>query len=147
MQPTNSFEETLDRIIAKDPRYQRDAYQFVREALDVAQKKFCENQREPQHVSGGQLLEGVREYALAEFGPMTMTVFDEWGIRVSEDIGEIVFNMVEHSLLGKTDEDSRADFRAGFDFDEAFRKPFQPKRKKRSNRKKKARSRQGKTDS
>ncbi|MBG90023.1 MAG: hypothetical protein CMO80_24425 [Verrucomicrobiales bacterium] len=130
MQPTNTFDEALDRIVANDPRYHRDAYQFVREALDVAQKKFCGEQREPQHVSGRQLLEGVRDYALEEFGPMTLIVFQEWGITRCEDIGEIVFNMVDHTLLGKTDDDSRSDFQDGYDFDETFRVPFLPKAKK-----------------
>jgi uncharacterized repeat protein (TIGR04138 family) len=132
MLSTNSFEQTLERIVANDPRYHRDAYQFVREALDVAQKKFCEEKREPQHVSGRQLLDGVKDYALEEFGPMTLTVFGEWGIHNCQDVGDIVFNMVEHTLLGKTEEDTRADFKDAYDFREVFEFPFLPKNKKRA---------------
>jgi uncharacterized repeat protein (TIGR04138 family) len=57
---------------------------------------------------------------------MTLTVFSEWGIRTCEDFGEIVFNLVENSLLAKTKKDSREDFKGGYEFSEAFRKPFLP---------------------
>jgi uncharacterized repeat protein (TIGR04138 family) len=59
---------------------------------------------------------------------MTMTVLAEWGIRECADFGEIVFNMIEQNLLGKSDRDSRADFKEGYNFQEAFRRPFMPAR-------------------
>lgn len=129
-----SFEEGLEHILARDPRYQRDAYLFLREALDRTQKiVHRENPRHPasqsheeKHVTGQQLLAGIRECALAEFGPMAITVFAEWGIRNCRDFGEIVFNMVNNGLLKKTEDDSLADFEGGYDFEEAFRKPFLP---------------------
>jgi uncharacterized repeat protein (TIGR04138 family) len=126
---TVDFDDELGRIITKDPRYQREAYFFVREALDYTQKA---NGKPPshqvRHVTGQQLLAGIRDYALRQFGPMAITVFDEWGIRRCEDFGEIVFNMVENNLLSKTDKDSRDDFKGGYDFEEAFRQPFLPGR-------------------
>jgi uncharacterized repeat protein (TIGR04138 family) len=122
-----SFEKTLDLILAGNSRYSRDAYLFVREALDHTQRKVGKESRgQPRHVTGQELLAGIRDYALAQFGPMARTVFEEWGIRHCRDFGEIVFNMVEIGLLAKTDKDSRADFESGYDFDEAFRKPFLP---------------------
>ena len=122
-----TFESTLALIFAKDPRYHRDAYLFVKDALDHTQKLIIkENKGELRHVSGQELLGGVREYALTQFGPMTKMVFEEWGIKRCEDFGEILFNMVEIGLLGKTEKDSREDFANGYDFDEAFRKPFLP---------------------
>jgi uncharacterized repeat protein (TIGR04138 family) len=134
MQKTIDVEQTLDAILAKDTRYHRDAYYFVRDALDVAQKKFAKaggraGKDKPAHVSGQQLLEGIRAHALEQFGPLTLMVLEEWGIRRGEDFGEIVFNMVESSLLGKTENDSRDDFKGGYDFHEAFRKPYLPKGK------------------
>ena len=105
-----SFEEAIQQIRDKDARYERDAYLFVREALDHTQKTIGKDNRgEIRHVTGQELLDGIRDYALAQFGPMTMTVLDEWGIRSCEDFGEIVFNMVDIGLLAKTDTDSRAD--------------------------------------
>src|SRR6185503_14858964 len=123
-----NFDEELEKIVAKDPRYTREAYLFVREALDHTQKMVGKPAKDdvPRHVSGQQLLEGIREYALQQYGPMSMTVLGEWGICRCEDFGEIVFNMVENSLLAKTDKDTRDDFKPGYDFDTAFRKPFLP---------------------
>lgn len=128
-----SFEETLPQIIAKDPRYSRDAYLFIREALDFTQKNVAkEINGQLRHISGQELLGGIREFALQQFGPMAMLVLEEWGIKRCEDFGEIVFNMVEASLLAKTDTDSREDFKNGYDFFKAFRKPFLPESKNSS---------------
>lgn len=122
-----TFETTLALILAKDPRYQRDAYLFVKDALDHTQKLIVKNNKgELRHVSGQELLGGVRDYALTQFGPMAAMVFEEWGIKRCEDFGEIVFNMVEIGLLGKTEKDSRDDFANGYTFEDAFRKPFLP---------------------
>jgi uncharacterized repeat protein (TIGR04138 family) len=125
-----TFDEGLNQILAKDPRYHRDAYFFIREALDYTQKTIVkENRGQMRHISGQELLGGIREFALAQFGPMAITVLEEWGIRRCEDFGEMVFNMVEASVLAKTERDSREDFHGGYDFDDAFRKPFLPKGK------------------
>lgn len=127
-----SFEEVVEQITAKDRRYARDAYQFLREALDHTHKaagKPAAKGKQIRHVTGQELLEGIREYALQQYGPMAMTVLEEWGIRSCTDFGEIVFIMVEHSLLKKTDKDSRADFENGYNFHTAFREPFLPQSK------------------
>jgi uncharacterized repeat protein (TIGR04138 family) len=124
-----SFEEGLEAILAKDSRYKRDGYLFLREALDFTQKATLRERREGLHVTGQELLTGIRDYALAQFGPMAITLLEEWGITRCEDFGEIVFNMIESGLLAKTDTDSREDFHNGYDFDEAFRKPFLPQSK------------------
>ena len=121
-----SFEESLDLIQAKDPRFHREAYHFVKEALDHTQRSIGRQHRGRKHVTGQELLAGIREFALTQYGPMTMMLLDEWGVHNCRDFGEIVFNMVEIGWLAKTEEDSRADFEAGYEFSEAFRKPFLP---------------------
>jgi uncharacterized repeat protein (TIGR04138 family) len=123
-----NFDEELEKIIAKDRRYTREAYLFVREALDHTQKLIGKPPKDdaPRHVSGQQLLNGIREYGLQQYGPMTMAVLNEWGLHCCEDFGEIVFNMVENSLLAKTEKDTRDDFKGGYSFEDAFRKPFVP---------------------
>ena len=122
-----NFDEAIDRILARDSRYHPDAYQFLREALDFTQKKIrTENRGRVRHVTGQELLEGVRQFALEHFGPMSMTVLNEWGIRSCRQFGDIVFNMVEIGLLAKTATDTRGDFENGYDFDDAFRRPFLP---------------------
>lgn len=130
------FEEILDAILASDERFAREAYHFVREALDHTQRKVYPPEKtgpvdgpaENRHVSGQQLLEGIRDYGLQSFGPMTLTVLEAWGIHRCEDFGEIVFNLVDHGrgMFGKTERDSRDDFREGYDFREAFERPFLP---------------------
>jgi uncharacterized repeat protein (TIGR04138 family) len=139
MQPV-SFDEVVEQIVVKDKRYQREGYQFVRDALEQT-RRMVEREskeqaklekragKEEQHVTGQQLLAGARDLALESFGPMAMMVLEEWGIRTCRDIGEIVFIMVEHKLLKKTDKDSHTDFENGYDFFETFRKPYLPQSK------------------
>ena len=137
---TDNFDEALAQIVQKDPRYPRDAYLFIREALDYTQKMVSKTGRSEsrqatgeelaggkvRHVTGQELLSGIRVYALNQFGPMTLTVLCEWGVRSCEDFGELVFNMVENNLLAKTKKDSRDDFKGTYSFEEAFRQPFLP---------------------
>lgn len=91
-----SFEEALEIITIKDPRYPRDAYFFVREALDHTQRRIVrDKQGSIRHVSGQELLAGIKDYASTQFGPMAMMVLESWGIHSCQDFGELVFNMVE----------------------------------------------------
>jgi uncharacterized repeat protein (TIGR04138 family) len=121
------FAEALDSIISSDPRYQRDAYVFLRDSLDFTTKQEKKIKGvSVRHVSGPQLLDGVRRYALKEFGPMVMTVFDNWGIHSCEDVGNIVFNLISAGVFGKTEDDSIEDFKNVYRFEEAFVKPFAP---------------------
>src|SRR5215469_9860266 len=126
-----NFDLKVDLIVARDLRYRREAYVFVREALDFTQKLISrENQQKIRHVTGQELLDGIRQFALKEYGPMAATVLEEWGITSCPDFGEIVFNMVDVGLLGLTDQDRREHFQNGYDFVTAFRKPFWPKDKR-----------------
>ena len=121
------FTEALDSIVTSDPRYQRDAYVFLRDALDFTTKQQKKIKGATvRHVAGPELLEGVRQYALKEFGPMVITVFDNWGIHCCENIGHMVFNLIGAGIFGKTEEDSMEDFKNVYDFEEAFVKPFAP---------------------
>ena len=123
------FAEALDSIVASDPRYQRDGYVFLRDALDFTTKQQKKIKGTTvRHVAGPELLEGVRQYALKEFGPMVITVFSFWGINRCEDIGHMVFNLIGAGIFGKTDEDSINDFKNVYDFREAFVKPFAPEK-------------------
>ncbi len=123
------FPEALDSIVRSDPRYQRDAYVFLRDGLDFTTKQQKKAKGTSiRHVTGPELLEGLRQYALKEFGPMVMTVFDNWGIHSCEDIGNMVFNLIGAGIFGKTEEDSIEDFRNVYDFKEVFVKPFAPEK-------------------
>ncbi len=127
------FSEALDAIVAADPRYDREAYVFLRDALDFTVKQLKKNKEEvSRHVAPQQLLEGVRSFALKEFGPMVLTVFDYWNVRCCGDIGEMVFNLIRIGVFGKTETDSIEQFQSGYDFKEAFFVPFQPEKNPRS---------------
>jgi uncharacterized repeat protein (TIGR04138 family) len=123
----SDFIESIKSICARDNRYEPDAYLFVREALDYTVKKLKKPADGPaRHVTGQELLEGIRVFALHEYGPMALTVLKSWRINHSSDFGEIVFNLVESGKLGKTDHDKKEDFSDGYDFVEAFARPFLP---------------------
>jgi uncharacterized repeat protein (TIGR04138 family) len=122
----------LDELVRRDPRYAPEAYDFVRQALSHTQKMLRPGLTDPatagaeedHHVSGRQLLEGVRDLALREFGLMARTVFRMWGINRTDDFGEIVFNLVEANMMSKTDQDDRRDFHAVYDLDEALERGY-----------------------
>jgi len=120
MDERKSPDELLDTILAADRRYARDAYIFVSESLGYTVQKSGRS----GHVSGPELCRGLSELALRQFGRLARTVLESWGMTSSEDIGEIVFRMVEVGLLRKTEEDSREDFVGALDFDEAFDRGF-----------------------
>lgn len=123
------FAEALDSIVASDSRYSRDAYVFLRDALDYTTKQQKKIKGSPvRHVAGPELLEGVRQYALKEFGPMVVTVFSYWGIQKCEDIGHMVFNLITAGIFGKTEQDAIEDFKSVYSFEEAFVKPFEPQK-------------------
>src|SRR5262249_5270751 len=122
----------LEELLRRDPRYAPEAYEFVFAALTHTQSMLGwpdaeESAKDPnaeRHVSGQQLLMGVRDLALREFGLMARTVFHMWGIDRTDDFGEIVFNLVESGLMSKTDKDDRRDFHAVYDLDEALTRDY-----------------------
>jgi uncharacterized repeat protein (TIGR04138 family) len=107
---------SLEEILKRDPRYAADAYRFLMEALAATVHQIGER----RHVSGRELLFGLRDLAVDHWGLMARHVLNTWGIRRTEDVGEIVFNLVEAGLLSKTDEDRRDDFQGVFDFGKTF---------------------------
>jgi uncharacterized repeat protein (TIGR04138 family) len=116
----------LEDIVRRDPRYACEAYEFVFAALEHTQNMLgrtppAVGPPEPEyHVSGPQLLDGVRDLALRQFGLLARTVFRFWGINRTADFGEIVFNLVEANLMCTTAEDDRLDFVDVYDLDEAL---------------------------
>jgi uncharacterized repeat protein (TIGR04138 family) len=122
------YHPKLADIVRRDPRYAYEAYEFVFAALAYTQKALGRVPREESageaeadyHVSGPELLRGVRDLAHREFGLMARTVFHRWGIDRTGDFGEIVFNLVEANLMSKTADDSRRDFQDVYDLDEAL---------------------------
>jgi uncharacterized repeat protein (TIGR04138 family) len=123
MDRDNDFGDKVDQIIEKDPRYKPQSYAFVMGALDFTLRRL----KKPRHISGRELLEGIKKLAKEEFGPMAKIVFEHWGIKNTEDFGHIVFNLVEAGIMSKTEEDSIEDFKDVFDFTKEFEGKYQMK--------------------
>jgi uncharacterized repeat protein (TIGR04138 family) len=110
-------EQRFAELLHSDPRYHREAYGFIFEALDYTVREVVGGARDDsgnQHVTGQELLEGIRQFALNTFGCLAATVLRGWGVRRSEDFGEIVFNLVDHGLMGKQDTDLKEHFSGGY---------------------------------
>ena len=116
--------EKIGEIARKDGRYSAEAFMFLLRALDFTAKRVVKRDP-PEHVTAGELLEGVRRLGLAEFGYLAPAVFEQWGVKTTRDFGEIVFTLVEEGLMGKTERDSIEDFDAVYDFEEVFQKSFE----------------------
>lgn len=134
--PELDFDEVVSLICREDPRFDRKAYHFIREGLDHAvkalHKRDAARARQSQHVSGAELLEGVRDFALEQYGPLAKTVLNAWGVTRCGDFGDLVFNLIDYNVFSKTENDRREDFTEIYTFDEAFVKPFLPRRAHRS---------------
>ena len=116
LNPATELLEKISDLCQKSPRYKPEAYLFVLAALHFTVSSLPER----RHITGKELLEGIRIYAMEQFGPMTRQVFEHWGISSTKDFGHLVFALVDAHLLGKTEEDSLTDFLDVYDFEQAF---------------------------
>ena len=116
------FEIAVADLAERDGRYNKKAFFFIYLALDFTVKKMglAEDELEKRHITGRDLLTGISEYAFEQFGPLTQEVLSHWRVHQTRDFGEIVFALVEGSLMGKTDRDSIEDFVNVYDFSEEF---------------------------
>lgn len=126
------FEEALENISRRDTRFHRDAYYFLRDALDYTVKMLNREASgdTDRHVCGPELLDGFRRHSLNQFGPMVMTVFELWGLRQCSDVGDMVFNLIREGAFGQSDTDKVEDFHGGYDFHEAFVLPYLPRERR-----------------
>lgn len=123
------FEQSVISILKRDRRYDAHAFFFLKDALDFTLKRVAEgNGGQTRHVSGPELLEGFRDLALEQFGPMATTLMREWGVQRCQDVGDMVFLLIEEQVFGKQDSDKPEDFSGVFDFHESLTTPFLPSR-------------------
>jgi len=115
--------KSIEEIAAKDGRYPVEAYQFVGMGLGYTTKRLKGEATGPEvarHVTGQELSEGLRELALKQWGRLAKTVLAKWNIHSTDDFGRIVFTLVSHQWMSKTENDRQEDFHAVFDFETAF---------------------------
>jgi len=115
-------------------KYHPDAYRFVDQALRHTQRRLGrsaenvskeENEEEAAHINGRELLDGIRELAVNEFGLMAIVVLRHWGVRSTDDFGRIVFDFIERGAMRKTDRDQLNEFFDVYDFDQVFDHDYQ----------------------
>ena len=121
------FYSIISALYAHDRRYHPESYEFVMEALRYSQKKF----KKSRHVTGSELLEGIKGLLLQKFGPMTLLVLNFWGIKTTDDFGNIVFNLVQHKILSKDNQDHYDSFKNVYDFEEVFNQGYRKQLAKR----------------
>ena len=133
----------IAQLLEEDRRYPFEAYVFVFEALHYAQHALNMGAEGPggpsaepsgeeqpsaeRHVTGQELCEAIRRYALEQYGYMAKTVLNNWGMHGTSDFGEIVFNLIRIGQMRKTPSDTRVDFENVFDFDAALKQEFKIK--------------------
>ncbi len=110
----------MDRIRLHEKRFHERAYLFVLQALEYVQSHLTER----RHITGRELAEACRDLALERYGVMAKLVLDDWGIRATSDFGDIVFTLVELSLLISQPTDRRDDFNDVYDFAQAFERDY-----------------------
>lgn len=113
--PDEVFEK-IQTLTEKEKKYKFEAYTFILASLHDTMKKIYP----PRHITGKEFCDGIRSYALDQFGPMAQTVLEFWGIKSTLDFGKIVFALVETGLMRKTEEDSLDDFRSVYSFKKAL---------------------------
>jgi uncharacterized repeat protein (TIGR04138 family) len=142
----------LVRLVQEDRRYPLDAYLFVLESLSYAQEKLGmgedaaptdeagpeadrdaetpprgrtrRRRRRERHLTGQELCEAARIYALEQYGYLARVVLRNWGITRTDDFGELVYNMIGIGQMRKTRRDKREDFNDVYDFGEALARDY-----------------------
>lgn len=128
--PKQSFEKAIDSIVAKNPKYSKEAYFLLRDSLDFTLETQRSNElAEHRHVSGPEFLQGLRDYSIKQFGSMSLPVLESWGIESGSDVGNMVYLLIDAGVFGRSEDDHPNDFEDWEDFKEAFQGPFRPKKK------------------
>ena len=112
--------------------YPREAFDFVRRGLTYTVDRVHAAQKDPKasrHVSGAQLCEGLREFAIMQWGYLARAVLRRWNITRTEDFGRIVFTLVESGEMSRTDDDTIEDFSRVYDFAKAFEAGYRIERR------------------
>ena len=119
-----SFEEAVSQYLLEDPRYPAEAYYFIRDGFEYVARDLEEKEGAPRHLSGRELADGLKEFALDEYGPMAFFTLGQWNIHRTADFGELVYNLIRMGRFSQNKGDKKSDFDDLYDFDEAFNGPF-----------------------
>lgn len=129
MRETFALQLAVHEVRQRDSRYLPEAYAFLCEALTHTVKMLERESEEDRHVNGRELLAGFRDLAVLQFGPMAAFVISDWGLTCSEDVGNMVYNLIGVGYFGKNETDSVEDFSDGVALMEALNRPFRVARR------------------
>lgn len=132
----------IAEIAKKDGRYHFESYIFIQQGLAYAQFELGmglprpfglegeeeEEMTEPPpeaHLTGQQLCEAIRLYALDMYGLMAKVVLNSWGVETTGDFGNIVYHLIEIGEMTQSEDDRREDFANVYDFEQAFRRDYE----------------------
>ena len=126
----NSAQRAMEQLLIRDPRYKLEAYIFMRDALSFAQRQMLPttsevDEDESRHMTGQQLCEACRMFALDQFGYLAKLVLANWGLKSTSDFGEVVYNLIEIKHMRKSASDRREDFDNVYRFEDAFEPSFE----------------------
>lgn len=110
----------MDQIRLREQRFDERAYLFVLSSLEHCQLGLPER----RHISGPELAHACRDLALKRYGVMARLVLEHWGVHSTQDLGDIVFTLVDLGLLMSQPQDSRDDFMGVYDFEESFEREY-----------------------
>jgi uncharacterized repeat protein (TIGR04138 family) len=127
-------EQAMRDLLRQDRRYRFEAYQFIRDSLGYAHNHLVSSSENlprsgeevvSRHVTGQQLCEACRLYAIEQYGYLAKIVLAKWGIRSTSDFGELVYNLIRIEQMRKSESDRREDFDDVYDFEDAFEPCFE----------------------
>ena len=94
-------------------------------APDVAETEASPDQPRERHLTGQELCEAIRQFAINQYGYMAKVVLQRWGITATGNFGDIVYNMIEMGVMKKSPQDRRTHFDNVYDFDHVFESNFE----------------------
>ena len=119
-------------LLQEDQRFKLEAYQFIREALQYAHEHLelimvedADDPAGPKHLTGQQLCQACRLYAIEQYGYLARMVLASWGLHSTSDFGELVYNLIRIEQMRKSDTDRREDFDDVYQFEDAFEPTFE----------------------
>ena len=108
--------EKIQKLIDQNPQYKFEAYSFILASLHHTMSKMSK----PRHITGREFCDGIRLYAIDQYGPLARTVLEHWGIHTTLDLGKLVFALIDIGLMRKSEEDTLEDFKDVYEFKVAF---------------------------
>jgi uncharacterized repeat protein (TIGR04138 family) len=117
---TPDLKQKFEELLARDPRFSKDAYAVVQDAIKWAEAEHTKPDHSLRHVTARQILEALRDMARQECGGGARDCLAALGIKSSDDVGEIVYNLASIGAIATAANDSRTDFTGIFDFEREF---------------------------